>query len=341
MIVKSEKSKKKIIDKKCVLCGNSFYKFILKTEDKKEKKEYKLVECINCGLGHILPFPRNIEKFYSDDEYYAYNDLKKSEGGSYYDKLLAKIGRYSISRTFKERQKGTKNIIKEIAFKTVSHRFSGQRFLDSRYRKYKPNKILDIGTGGGMFLDEMRLLGWKTYGVDISALAVEQLKKRGFNAFYGELEQSNFANDFFDVVRASYVIEHVRNPLTFLREIRRILKPGGTAIICLPKYDSFQAKFFLENWGILSIPQHTYHFKYSNIEGLVNKAGLKLAYKRFYSGGSFVPSLRNLMQSKGVDPFFLKLIDNHLLTFLSIILERFLVFLPFYCDAMEVYIEKD
>lgn len=341
MITKSEKLKRTIVDKKCVFCGNSLYKYVLKIKEEKKRKEYKLVECINCGLGHILPFPQNLEQFYSDDEYYAYNDLKKSECGSSYDKLLAKIGRYSISRTFGERQKGIKNFIKEIAFKTVSQRFSGQRPLGLRKQKLKPRKILDIGTGGGIFLDEMHLLGWETYGVDISALAVEQLKKRGFNAFHGELEQSNFSSGFFDVVRASYVIEHVRNPLIFLQEIRRILKPGGIAIICLPKYDSFQARFFQENWGILSIPQHTYQFKYSNIEGLVKKAGLKLTYKRFYSGGSLISSFQNLMKSKNVNPFFSKFINNHLFTFLSIILERFLVLSPFFCDAMEVYVEKE
>lgn len=336
---KGEKLNETIIDQRCVLCGNRLFSLVLKIRDEIKGKEFKLIKCTNCGLAHILPIPRNLEELYSDEEYYAYNDLEKSESGTLYDRLLGSIGHYSISRTFDENRCGIENLIKEFAFKLVSHRFSGHRRLFWE-KNGKPKKILDIGTGGGMFLDVMRSLGWKTYGVDISAIAVRKLKKRGFNAFHGELEQANFACNYFDVVRASFVIEHVRNPLTFLQEICRILKPRGSAIICLPNFGSFQSKFFQENWNMLSIPQHIYHFNNYCLEGLINKAGFKLMFRRLYSGGSFIPSLQNRAKNKGANPVFLKFINNHFFTLVSLVIERFLVTNPFFCDAMEVYVEK-
>lgn len=325
-----KKTKKTFSDKKCILCGEKYFSLVMKVKGGNSSKEFKLIKCVNCGLAHILPIPRNLEKLYSDEGYYAYNDLEKSENGTLYDRLLGRIGRYSITRTFFRDRCGM-DFIKEVAFKLVSHRFSGhRRLLDNKGDGSK--KILDIGTGGGMFLEVMRSLGWETYGVDISAIAVKKLKERGFKAFYGELEQTKLASDFFDVVRASFVMEHVRNPLIFLREIRRILKPRGKAIICVPNFGSFQSKYFQENWGMLTIPQHTYHFDKSCLEELIKKAGLKLTFRRLYSGGSIVPSLQNKMKSKK---------SNHFFTFISLIIERFLVANPYYCDAMEVYLEKE
>ncbi len=325
-------------DNKCVLCGNKFFNLVLKAKGGSRGQEFKLVKCVNCGLTHTSPIPQNLEELYFDEEYYAYNDLEKSKKGTLYDRILGHIGSYSISRTFERSWFGT-DFIKEFAFKLFSHRFSGHRRL-SWEKNGKTKRILDIGTGGGMFLDVMRSLGWKTYGVDISAIAVRKLKERGFNAFHGELEQANFAGNYFDVVRASFVMEHVRNPLTFLQEICRILKPEGKAIICVPNFGSFQSKFFQENWCMLSIPQHIYHFDSSCLEGLIDKAGLKLTFRRLYSGGSIVPSFQSRMKSKRASPIFLKLINNHFFTFVSLVIEHFLVADPFLCDAMEVYVEK-
>ena len=318
-------------DKKCVLCGNKLFNLVLKVREEIKGQEFKLIKCVNCGLAHILPIPRNLEELYSDEEYYAYNDLEKSESGAIYDRLLGRIGRYSISRTFDGKRCGIENLIKEFAFKTVSHRFSGHRRLVFERKKGEAKRILDIGTGGGMFLDVMRSLGWKAYGVDVSAISVRKLKERGFRVFHGELEQADFLCDYFDVVWASFVMEHARNPLTFLQEICRILKPGGKAIICIPNFGSFQSKFFQENWSMLSIPQHIYHFDNSCLEGLIDKAGLKLTFRRLYSGGSIVPSFQNRMKSKRA---------NHFFTFVSLVIERFLVASPFFCDAMEVYVGK-
>lgn len=329
---KTEKLKETFTSRKCILCEEKCFSLVMKVRGEDSGKEFRLVKCINCGLAHILPIPRNLEELYSDEEYYAYNDLEKFETGTIYDRILGHIGRYSISRTFDGKRHGIKNVITELLFKTVSHRFNGHHRLVFTEREGEASKVLDIGAGGGTFLDVLRSLGWETYGVDISAIAVRKLNERGFTVFHGELEEANYPDNSFDVVRASFVMEHVKDPLLFLKEIYRILKPGGKTIISVPNIGSIHPFIFKEYWTLLSVPQHIYHFDSLCLEKIINMAGLKLIFKRMYTAGSFYPSIQNKINGKG---------PNHFFTFVGLAVERFTVSNPFFCDAIEVYAEKE
>lgn len=100
----------------------------------------------------------------------------------------------------------------------------------------KIKKILDAGCGAGGLAHVMREK-WnvEAYGVDISKKGVSLARKIGIKAKVSDLSSSmQFESNFFDLIIANELIEHLSNPDGFLRESRRVLKKGGFLLISTP-----------------------------------------------------------------------------------------------------------
>ncbi|BAU48034.1 glycosyltransferase [Sulfurifustis variabilis] len=101
-------------------------------------------------------------------------------------------------------------------------------------------KVLDLGCGDGVLSWLLWCEGAKSYGVDTSDLAIRLAKdtheRRGSDAEFRTISayNSEYPDGFFHAVVSSDVIEHVREPLLLLEEIRRVLVPGGAAVISTP-----------------------------------------------------------------------------------------------------------
>jgi len=123
------------------------------------------------------------------------------------------------------------------------------------------HRVLDVGCGAGYFL----MLIWDKYqsegfrpqlaGTDISLHQVSYMTQRMVKegildavATHGNGEYLPFADNSFDLITCSEVIEHVRNPGRALAEMRRVLKPTGTLLLSTP---SMQAQ---KRWGALLSP---------------------------------------------------------------------------------------
>lgn len=95
-------------------------------------------------------------------------------------------------------------------------------------------RILDIGSSIGLNADNLKRRGFDTYCVELSHTIVEFLSGRGHKAFFGPVGEAGFDEGFFDAVTMLEVLEHVRDPLAELREVFRILKPGGIFVCEVP-----------------------------------------------------------------------------------------------------------
>jgi len=107
-------------------------------------------------------------------------------------------------------------------------------------RKYFKGKtklsIADIGCGTGALTKELEQYG-KCIGVDISEQAINFCRSRGItNLRVGSAEETGCAPNSLDVVVCLDVLEHLEDDGTGIREIKRILKPGGMAIIFVPAF---------------------------------------------------------------------------------------------------------
>lgn len=92
---------------------------------------------------------------------------------------------------------------------------------------YSEGRWLDVGCFNGNLLLTARDRGWQPFGTEISAPAAEYARQQGIEVFEGTLTDAHFPDDYFDVVTMMDVIEHLDQPLTYLREVQRILRPGG------------------------------------------------------------------------------------------------------------------
>ncbi|MBR4528969.1 MAG: class I SAM-dependent methyltransferase [Lachnospiraceae bacterium] len=114
-------------------------------------------------------------------------------------------------------------------------------------------KILDFGCGDGSLVTTLRGMGYDAYGVDIidcPALDAEHYARIGFDPY-----RFPYADDTFDFVHSSSVFEHVQNTEECLKEIHRVLKPGGATVHSLPsRYRLLEAHMFVPLGGLIQSP---------------------------------------------------------------------------------------
>lgn len=149
-------------------------------------------------------------------------------------------------------------------------------FLESKC--LKGAKLLDVGASGGNFMRLARERGFLAEGVELNPRTAKAAQEAGFTVFIGPLEQARFPENFFDVVHAGDVIEHVPDPRAFVKECKRVLKPEGLFVVTTPNSDSFWAratKFFSEKfrlpWSPLTPPYHLFLFSIYNLDLLLEK----------------------------------------------------------------------
>lgn len=98
------------------------------------------------------------------------------------------------------------------------------------------HEILEVGCGGGHVLEQFPLS--KLTGVDVSGRMLEKtaarLEGRDLRLLKGELRDLDLPDTSYDRIICSEVIEHVVDPVELLEQIRRLLRPGGRAIITFP-----------------------------------------------------------------------------------------------------------
>jgi SAM-dependent methyltransferase len=108
--------------------------------------------------------------------------------------------------------------------------------LLDRLRALVPSgKFLEIGCAGGAFLNAARAAGYDVTGVEFSAEAAQFARDTfGLTVVTGDVAGAGLPEGSFALAYMGDVIEHLPDPVASLREIRRLLVPGGTLVMACP-----------------------------------------------------------------------------------------------------------
>jgi len=114
--------------------------------------------------------------------------------------------------------------------------------------------ILEIGCGAGAFLKKGKKLGLDMNGLEINKFQCERLWADGYRVLNKELiDIGDEFSEYFDVVCAFQVMEHISDVKRFIETSLKMLKKGGKLILSVPNHDSFMG---LDERNALDLPPH-------------------------------------------------------------------------------------
>jgi SAM-dependent methyltransferase len=130
--------------------------------------------------------------------------------------------------------------------------------------RYPTGRLLDLGCYRGEFLHFMKLKGWDVAGVEFSTRPPNLF---GLDIHYGDLADARFGEASFDVITIWAVLEHVYDPSQTLQHVHRLLKPGGSAVILVPNFNSLPARFMHHD----DVPRHVTMFTRRTLGSMLKK----------------------------------------------------------------------
>jgi SAM-dependent methyltransferase len=158
-------------------------------------------------------------------------------------------------------------------------------------------RILDVGCGTGANLELLGKHG-EAYGVDVSHEALDFCRARGLeNVRHGEAEKLPYPDASFDLVTGLDVVEHLDDDVAGLREMRRVLKANGRALLFVPAF------MFL--WGVQDdVSHHRRRYTIPGLRRAVEAAGFEVERATYANITFFAPILlgRALMKVTGLRP---------------------------------------
>uniref|UniRef100_A0A7C6A898 Class I SAM-dependent methyltransferase n=1 Tax=candidate division WOR-3 bacterium TaxID=2052148 RepID=A0A7C6A898_UNCW3 len=172
----------------------------------------------------------------------------------------------------------------------IWHRIVARKRLKLIAQFQAKGKLLDIGSGYGIFLAVAKHYGWLVWGVELSKPACDYASSLyQLNIFNGEVEVANYPDQFFDVITSWDVLEHIPNPVIFLKGVRRIIKKSGYLALSVPNVDSFAARLIPTKWWSLRPEQHLWHFSPKTLSRLLFEQGFEpvLCAKSPFNGPNF------------------------------------------------------
>lgn len=156
-------------------------------------------------------------------------------------------------------------------------------------------RILDVGCGTGANLLMLSEYG-DAEGVDVAEDALVFCRERGLDKVrLGAGEELPYEDGTFDLVTALDVVEHMDDDLAGLREMRRVLRPGGRVLLFVPTF------MFL--WGLQDeVSNHRRRYRLPELRRVLEQAGFEIERTTYANITFFLPILvmRQLMRLTGI-----------------------------------------
>ncbi|MDX2176354.1 MAG: class I SAM-dependent methyltransferase [Candidatus Sumerlaeia bacterium] len=204
---------------------------------------FTVVRCVRCGLERLDPPPdgATLARAYATDYY--------GDGAKKFVGPMAAAVRWF--------QGGRARLVR--------------RHLPRRARR---PRLLDVGCGNGGFLRDARRAGFEVEGTELTAESARRAAPKGdLTVHVGDLLSLNLPEESYDAATLWHVFEHVPDAGATLRELRRVVRPGGLLFLSLPNAGSWQARATGRHWFHRDPPRHLWHWSAATLRRALRDEG--------------------------------------------------------------------
>lgn len=227
--------------KSCLLCNHNKFETI--SSKIRDSKKHKIIKCRKCNHIQIFPVPTIDE----DKEFYDKN---------LQDKNINYFGGIN-----EQRKKSLEDTLRRLN-------------MIKKYVK-KSDKILEIGSGHGFFLESMHKQGYKITGIEISKekrLLAKRITKAKILDI--DINQKIPKLEKFNVIILFHVLEHIIDPVEFLKKLKSMLSTNGKIIVEVPNSDDLQLMNNQKYTEFYWQRAHIHYFNPTRLKIVFKKAGL-------------------------------------------------------------------
>jgi 2-polyprenyl-3-methyl-5-hydroxy-6-metoxy-1,4-benzoquinol methylase len=218
----------------------------------KKPTGFQVYVCPKCRIGQTFPYPEesNGQEYYTDSfEYYVNHYENRRELWYSYMSTLLNFAKPHVS--------------------------SGE--------------LLDIGCNQGYLLEVAQKRGFVTTGIDPSPAATRFARERlNLNVVQGHFPVKELEHKAFDLITINHVLEHVPEPINFLAQVKKQLKPGGVVVIASPALSGIVPNLIGWRWVGFQPTQHIWQLAPQNVAQMCERAGLQVLQAKSNSLG-YVP----------------------------------------------------
>lgn len=207
-------------------------------------KGYPVCQCQACGLVFLNPQPSDeaLSSIYSAEYFLESTDAESQEHFSQIKRRTARL------------------------------------YLDAiaQYGGARKGALLEVGCGKGDLLAEGLARGYEVHGLDLSPHAAQAANHRlGRDVVTcATIEQASLPANYFDVCICADVIEHTRDPIEFLAQVRQVMKPDGVLLLVTPTLDSWSARVMKHRWFEFKT-EHLYYFNTVTLQNALARTGFQ------------------------------------------------------------------
>ncbi len=254
----------------CPVCGSLSINYVLSAKDYTvSHKSFSIWQCNECTARFTQDVPGNddIGNYYKSKGYVSHTNTSKG--------LINWLYQVVRKKTLKQKRK-----------------------LVCKLTGINQGMLLDVGSGTGAFVNEMKKNGWQVTGLEPDASAREVAKKV-FNCEIKNVDELfHLAQNSFDAITLWHVLEHVHDLHNYISQLKDLLKQNGKLIIAVPNYTSLDASVYERYWAAYDVPRHLYHFSPLSMKHLIEKHEMKiLGYKPMWFDSYYVSLLSSKYKS--------------------------------------------
>jgi SAM-dependent methyltransferase len=241
----------------CPGCGHRDGRILFRARDRLYRtttRTFSVVECDACRLMslHPRPEPSELKQYYPENYWFVPEENAAARIEERYRRFVLRDHVNFVRRAIED---------------------AGE-----------PGPVLDVGSGGGLFLRMLQERGARVAGLDFSARAAALAwRVNGVPSVCADLSRSPLAPGSCAAVTMFHVLEHLHAPEEYLQRAFELLRPDGRLIVQVPNAACWQFLLLGENWSGIDVPRHLVDFRASDLERLLAACGFEMLRRKHFS----------------------------------------------------------